>query len=336
MLRVGLVGCGERGRAFPMAMAKTNNVRLAMVMDIDGQAAQAVGSQHGVAWTTSLDDVLANSQVDAVIICTPHHLHATQAIKAADAGKHVIVEKPLAITLSDARAVAESARKAGVQLSVGFSHRYLPHAEQAKRLIDAGILGDLLGCSLIFQRDGVQSGWRARRESSGGGVLINQLIHYLDWLRYLPGQEVTEISARRAAAESAGEVEDNVCLWFRYQNGALGTVNAALCARGTGAAGDHVEFRFWGRDGHISLTPPYEFYSLRLINNKRPGQWHRFASSGNPADRDVEFLRRFAERVLRGDAPEITGDDGVAVQAIVEAAYQSAVVGHAVRVENGS
>jgi len=332
-LRLAVIGCGERGAALASAIGQTGNTRLSLVMDAEPTAARALGERLRVPWTTSLDEIVGSPEVDAVVISTPHDLHAPQAISAAKARKHIIVEKPLATSLSDAVAMVRTARACDVRLSAVLSYRYLPHVQHARKLIAGGVLGQLLGASLIFQRDGPQSGWRVRRRSSGGGVLINQTIHYLDWLRFLSGVEPAAVSAYHAIADGTGDVEDTAVMWIHFGNGALGTVNAALCARGTGSAGDLVECRLWGRDGHISLTPPYQFYSLRLVDGKRPGQWHAFAGQRQSSNRDVVYLQRFAERVLSGQEPEITGEDGLAVQALVEAAYRSAEAGHAVRVE---
>lgn len=339
-LRIGIIGCGERGIALCAQVGKTANARLAMAVDANAALAQDVAHRFGVPWTTSLDEMLSSDGVDAVIISTPHHLHAPQAVQAAAAGKHLMVEKPLATSLADAIAVVRAAHRAGVQLSTILPYRYQPRVERAKQLIRAGALGDLFGVSLIFHDDKfadywrgghtgrATSDWRQRWETSGGGVLITSVIHHIDWLRYLPGLEIVEVSAMHTTLDSPGEVEDTITMWVRYENGALGTVNASSCVRGT----DLVEFRFWGREGHLSLTPPYEFYSLRTIDGKRPGQWHGFSDAKGLRPRDIEYLQRFAERVLRGEPPEITGEDGLAAQAIVEAAYESARTGRAVQV----
>lgn len=342
-LRLGLIGCGERGAMLAAETAKTRNTRLAMVMDASPDLARDLGQRFEVPWTTDLDGLLSNEQVETVIISTPHFLHATQAIRAAQAGKHIMVEKPMATSLQEAVGAVRAARAAGVAISNILPYRYQPRVLTAKSLIDAGAIGELFGVSLIYQEDKfadywqrghkgrTTSDWRMRWETSGGGVLITSVIHHLDWLRYLPSLEVAEVSARYSTMDSPGAVEDTISLCLRYVNGAIGTVNASSCVRGA----DLVEFRFWGRDGHISLTPPYQYYSLRLVNGKRPGQWHEFTGPRGVAGRDVEYLQRFADRVQRGEAPEITAEDGLAVQAIVDAAYRSGQSGRAEPVSHG-
>jgi predicted dehydrogenase len=337
-----MIGCGERGEGCCKAITRTANTRLAMMMDANPARCQDLSRRFGVPWTTELEEVLASDDVDAVVISTPHHLHAQQAVRAAEAGKHIVVEKPIATSLEEAVNAVRAARAAGVHFSVNFSYRYGPLFQKAKALIEAGVLGELFGVSLTYQKERfvdyweghtgrATTDWRMRRETSGGGVLINIMIHYLDLLRYLPGRDITEVSCVHANLETPGDVEDAVGLWVRYENGAVGTVSATSSARGT----DLVEFQLWGRDGHLSLTPPYQFYSLRVIDGKRPGQWHAFTAAPGIGVRDVEFFHRFAERVLRGNPPDVSGEDGLAAQAIVEAAYRSAETGRTMQVPRG-
>lgn len=341
-LRIGLIGCGERGEGCCKAIGQTADMRLAMVMDAHLERAQDLARRYGVPATADLDEILTNGDVDTVIISTPHHFHAQQATRAAEAGKHVIVEKPIATTLHDAIETVRAARRVGVHLSVNLSYRYLPHVQKAKALIEAGVLGDLFGVSLVYQVERTAdywegstgrttSDWRMWRQTSGGGVLINQVIHYLDLLRYLTAREVVEVSCAQATLENPGDIEDTAALWVRYENGAVGTVNASACTRGA----DLAQFHLWGRDGYLSLAPPCQFYSLRMVDGKRPGQWHEFSGVHGAGPRDVEYFQRFAERVLRGEPPDVPGEEGLAAQAIVDAAYRSSQTGRTVQVERG-
>lgn len=342
VLRVALVGCGERGEGCSTAIARTSNMRLALTMDAEPARAEDLARRFNVPWTASFEEVLASDSVDAVVICTPHHLHAGQVAAAAGAGKHVIVEKPIATSLDSAVMAVEAARRTGVHVSVNLSYRYFPHIQEARSLIKAGVLGDLFGVSLVFQTERFSdyweghtgrtaSDWRMRRELSGGGILINVLFHHLDLMRFLPGEEIVEVACTHATLENPGEVEDSVALWVRYERGAVGTVNASTCVRGA----DVVEFRLWGRDGHLSLTPPFQFYSLRIVDGRRPGRWHAVAGRRGVRQRDVEYFERTARCILKGDPPEVTAGDGLAVQALTDAAYRSAQTGQAVRVEGG-
>jgi UDP-N-acetyl-2-amino-2-deoxyglucuronate dehydrogenase len=339
-LRIGLIGCGERGAALGPLVGRTRSARLTMVMDTNPALAADLGDRLQIPWSVELDEVLSSEAVDAVIISTPHHLHAPQALRAAAAGKHIMIEKPLAASLKDAVAVVRAARDAGVQVSTILPYRYIPRVQKAKALVRAGAVGDLFGVSLVYQDDRFAdywrrghkgrtlSDWRMRWETAGGGILITTVIHHLDWLRYVPGLEITEVSAKYATFDSPGEVEDSISMWVRYENGAHGTVTVGSSVRGT----DIMDFRLWGRDGHLSLS---EFYSLRLIDGKRPGQWHALPETKSVVHRDVEYVERFCDHVLAEQPLEITAEDGLAVQAIIDAAYRSSRTGCVEKVEQG-
>ncbi|MGH2617720.1 MAG: Gfo/Idh/MocA family protein, partial [Thermomicrobiales bacterium] len=119
-LRIGIIGCGEIAVRMAAAIAGSRHAQHVMVMDTRAALAQDLGEQYGVPWTDNVDVLLANPAVDAVYIAVPHHLHAPLTIRAAAAGKHVLVEKPIATTLADAEAMIAAARASGVWLSVNF------------------------------------------------------------------------------------------------------------------------------------------------------------------------------------------------------------------------
>ena len=341
VLRIGLIGCGERGASYPRAIAAAGNARLAMVADVNADLARELGDRLGLRWGTKPEDLLESDDIDAILVCTPHHLHAAQAAEAARHHKHVMVEKPLATSLKDAVAAVEAARASNVCLSMLLQTRYQPHIRAARELIADGALGSLLGSTTIFQHDKLlgywaggysgrsRSDWRARAETSGGGVLIHSAIHYLDWLGYLTGETIVEVSAEKATLDSPTEVEDTIAAWMRYANGAIGSLHAATCVRGNEPIGT-VEL--WGTDGQVSLVPPHRFFSLRRVAGYRPGQWHQLPSAPSGGSDATEYFRRFAAAVLAGKQAEISAEAALQLQAVVEAFYESATAGKPVAV----
>ena len=335
-VRIGIVGCGVRGSDAASAISKARGVELSAVVDAYESAARTLGERFRVPWSTDLTHLLEDSRLDAVYVASPHHLHAEQGIEAAKAGKHLVVEKPLAHNLSAAEELVSAAAMSGVTLVPWLGLRYLPEVVAANRLIELGLLGPLRGGTLIhhlskppsyFFRGG-KATWQARREQAGGGVLITQAIHYLDWLCYLGRQEVIEVSAHYETLDSGIEVEDTLVMWARFANGALATLNASTSVPGLYRS-DQVlnEFRIWGSDGHLSLTRPFQFFSSKSVAGHHPERWHDLAPlppMGTPA---VELLERFARRLRSGEPQEITPADGLRVQAIVEAAYKSSEAG---------
>jgi UDP-N-acetyl-2-amino-2-deoxyglucuronate dehydrogenase len=310
-----------------------------MVMDVNPTVAEDLAKRHQAPYTTDVDELLSRDDVDAVLISVPHYLHAPLTIQAARHGKHVMVEKPMATSLSDADDMIAACQEAGVKLSVIYCQRYLPYVQKAKMLIEQGALGRLLGINLIHYLDKpvgywtggrtgrVATDWRTSREKSGGGILVFNLVHYLDLIRYLTGLEVSRVYGEFGTFDSPVETEDTISINLRYVNPQdsedgqiIGNIAAASCVRGSILA--HQQLRIWGTEGQIIVGEPFQFYSLHQVDDCNPGEWHTLSEWEWGVERR-EYVQQFANAVLRGEKPAIDGYDGRAVQAIVDAAYAS-------------
>jgi predicted dehydrogenase/threonine dehydrogenase-like Zn-dependent dehydrogenase len=330
-LRIGLLGCGDIGVQNAAAIQASPNVELAACYDPVGRLAEDVAHSYGAEVAPTSDALLENDRVEAVLLSLPHHLHEPLGNEAAAAGKHVVVEKPLANSLDAARGLANAAERAGVMLTVCFPHRYQPEMVVARRLVEAGAIGELAGVLLNFMMDKpssywvggfsgrASSDWRSSRERAGGGVLIMNLSHYLDLVRYLTGLEAEVVTARTQRAEATAEVEDAVSLTVGYANGALGSLFGTAALRGSGPTS---ELRLWGTDGQIAIEPNPLVYTLRALNGLRTNRWQTFGRLPRANIRAVYFSR-LATALDRGEPPDIGGNDGLAVQAFIEAAYRS-------------
>lgn len=331
-LRIGLIGCGEIAVSNARAVQAAPNAMIAAVADVNEAVAQDMAERYEVPYSTTADDLLARDDVDAVLISVPHFLHAPLAIQAVRAGKHVIVEKPMATTLAEADEMLAAAREAGVHLVTLYCQRYLPYVQRAKALIDQGAVGKILGVAFQYYTDKpvsyytsgfsgrVATEWRLSKEKSGGGILTFNLVHYLDMIRYLTGLEVTRVYGDFGALETPLETEDTISVTLRFSNQAIGSLTASAVVRGTPL----TQLRIWGADGQIILTQPnhHLFYTLRQIDGYKLGEWHSLGDLPTGGDRQ-EFVTRFARAILQGEAPEMASEPGRAVQAIVEAIYQS-------------
>jgi len=331
-LRVALVGCGEIGMANARAIDQAPGATLALVADVNGQAAADLAGRYGVRHLADPEQALHQADVDAVFLCVPHYLHAPLSIAAVRAGKHVMVEKPIATNSDDARRIIAEASSAKVLLSVCFCSRYESHIQKAGELIRAGALGEIISTKITYEEEKsaaywagghtgrVQSNWRGRLKESGGGVLIMNICHYLDQMQHLTGLEPCQISAEFGTLGTAAEVEveDLISMTYRYRNGAIGTVLASTCARGGGGR----DMRIVGREGQIVLQSPCRFYSTREINGLPPRRWHPFGKLPE-VDERTRYVDRFAQAVRNGWAPDICGEDGLAVQQLIDAAYEA-------------
>jgi predicted dehydrogenase len=330
-LRIGLFGCGDIGVQNAAAIRASPNVELVVCYDPVGSLAEDVGETYGAEVAPTSDALLANDGVDAVLLAVPHHLHRPLGAEAAAAGKHVVVEKPLADNLESAAELVRTAERAGVMLSVCFPQRYQPEVVVARRLIEAGALGEFAGVLLNFFMDKppsywvggfsgrAYSDWRSSRELAGGGVLIMNLSHYVDLVRHLTGLEADVVTARTQKVEATAEVEDAVSVTVSYGNGALGSLFGTAAMRGSGPT---TELRLWGSDGQIAVEPDPLVYTLRALDGLRTNRWQTFGRLPAVNMRAIYFSR-LATAIDRGEPPDITANDGLAVQALIEAAYRS-------------
>lgn len=343
-MRFALVGAGEISPHNAAGIAAARGCELAAVMDVNKAAARVVAQPYDVRSTDSLDDVLNDDSVDAVVIAVPHHLHREVAVKSAEAGKHVIVEKPLATTLSDADAMIDACKRADVALSVLFSFRYEPRITRARELVMADAIGEPIATSIQFVTEKpasyytegysrrVHTDWRGTWEKAGGGVLLMNLCHMLDYFRYVTGLEVGRVSSEFTSENSPVEVEDTIAVSLRYTNGAIGSVLASGVARGEKWRSDE---RVWGSKGSIELAPAARVYSMRRQAGLTPARWQRFGRR-TKSERLSTYFTRFVQAVENGEAPDVTGEDGrVNLEAIL-ATYEAGRTGGTVELGGGS
>jgi UDP-N-acetyl-2-amino-2-deoxyglucuronate dehydrogenase len=229
--RVALVGCGRISRNHFEALARIDGLTLTAVADVVDERAREAGERWGVPWFTSYDELLKQAACDAVAICTPSGLHPQHGIAAARAGKHVISEKPMAITLSAADDLVRACDAAGVHLFVVKQNRLNPPVQLVKRAIDRGRFGRIYmaNCTVRWTRPQEyydQAPWRGTWEFDGGAVM-NQASHYVDLVQWLVGP-VETVMAKTATLARRIEAEDSGVALFRFRNGALGAMEVTM------------------------------------------------------------------------------------------------------------
>jgi predicted dehydrogenase len=267
-------------------------------------------------------------------------LHRPQTVQAAAAGKHVLVEKPMANNLAEAEEMIRACRDNNVKLSVNYSFRYLPKIRKAKELIDAGLLGTITGVQIIshqFKDPGYWTGarsnspdnWRASREKCGGGYLIMNVCHIIDYIYFLTGLKASRIYSEYATLGSPAEVEDIISISYRLDNNAVGSISASSIMRGT----EQSEERIWGTNGSLILNGEgISFYSTRPIDGKRPGQLYHLKKFPT-FSWTAEWVRQFAAAVRKADGqPEISFREGWENLSFIRSAYASLERGAAIEV----
>ena len=225
--RLGLLGCGRISRNHFDAIAAAEGLTLAAVADIDPARAQRAGEEQRVPSYASLDEMLKSQQLDIVAICTPSGLHAAHGVQAARAGKHVLTEKPMAISLVQADELIRATDEAGVHLFVVKQNRLNPPIQLLKRAIDKGRFGRIYMANVTVRWQRPQEyydaePWRGTWEFDGGAI-TNQASHYVDLIQWLVGP-VESVIAKTATQARRIEAEDSGIGILKFRSGALGVI----------------------------------------------------------------------------------------------------------------
>jgi predicted dehydrogenase len=228
------VGCGVIAETYAAALEGLPGGHLAAVTDVDAERAAKFAAEHATSDAGGLEQMLGRADVDVVCVCVPSGLHAEVGLTAARAGRHIVVEKPIDISLEAARSLIDGARSAGVSLTVISQHRYDPGVRRAKALLDQGRLGRLVevSASVAWYRSQAyydSAAWRGTWGLDGGGAFMNQGVHYADLVCWLCGQPEV-VSATCAAVSHEIDVEDVALALLRFGEGGLGVLEATTCA----------------------------------------------------------------------------------------------------------
>ena len=232
--KFALIGCGAIAKLHAQAISNIENAQLVGVYDYSYEFAQKFASEHNCIAYKTLEELLACSEIDIVNICTPSGLHAEQIIKAANAKKHIIVEKPMAITKEQLDAAIQSVDKNKVKVEVISQLRFTPAIQKLKAAIESGALGKILFADfkMKYYRSAEyykKGGWRGTWKMDGGGALMNQGIHGIDLVQYLIGGVKSIYADCRTLAREI-EVEDSANILVEYKNGAIGVIQCTTVA----------------------------------------------------------------------------------------------------------
>ena len=225
--KIALVGCGRISKNHFDALRKIEGLTIAAVCDIVPERAEAAGVQEGVAAFTSYEEMLQRAECDIVTVCTPSGLHAAQGALAARAGKHVITEKPMAITLGQADELVKACDDAGVFLFVVKQNRLNPPIQLLRRAVDKGRFGRIFMANTTVRWQRPQdyydaAPWRGTWEFDGGAIM-NQASHYVDLIQWLVGP-VESVMAKTATQARRIEAEDSGVALLKFRSGALGVI----------------------------------------------------------------------------------------------------------------
>jgi predicted dehydrogenase len=330
-LHVGLIGCGRMGARRAATVARHPRTALVVVTDVDRWRAEEVAARSGgadIAW--SVADLVARPDVDTVIVSTPNSFHRAHAIEALEHGKHVICEKPLACTTTDAAAVVAAARANGVTVKMGSNLRFFANVRKAKELLDAGSIGEPLSLRGWIGNDGwAAASWYGDRALSGGGTVLDNGCHLFDLVRLFLGEVETCVGTTSSTYWRTG-VEDNGCGVFTTANGKSAVIQSSWTEWTP-----YFSFDVHGTGGVLTVDNrlPVE----RVTLNCRSGATDVFDFADARADTYQDEFDAYVLARSTGRPPEPTGEDGLRVVAMAAAIYRSAELGRSVRVaEHGA
>jgi predicted dehydrogenase len=335
-LGMAIVGCGGAGADVAHAIGQVPGLVLVATHDRDEALARDLAAGAGATVHPTLTSLLADERVDIVYIALPHDLLATVARAALMAGRHALVEKPMATTTSDIDALATLADDVGRTLGVFYEMRFTPAALAARELVAEGAIGAIVGVHIrtmidkspAYWRFGytgrTESTWRGDKARAGGGVVLMNTSHQLDIVAMVTNLDVISVAGHIAIRTAGIDVEDEAAVVLRFSNGALGTLVAG--AHVAGADGETIELI--GERGRLLLDP----YAGRLIHVAR-GEPARVVVEARPKSADratfVAALSSFAAAARESRPAPVGGPAARRVLATIEAIYGSSARGGA-------
>ena len=339
--RIALVGLGVIGRKHALAMATSSTVELTAVVDANPRTAE-LAAEHGTAFHKSLEELFDKTQVDGVLLATPNVMHASQGIACVERGLHVLVEKPFATNIDEAKTLVAAGKKHNIPVLAGHYRRFNTQVETARDIVRSGAIGNLVGVSAIWAMKKHDEYYDvAWRTEPGSGPILTNLIHDVDCLRWICG-EIISVTAQASNHTRGHAVEDTAAITFGFENGALGTVLLSDAAPSPWAFEasttenadffhmDDCCYRFMGTKGC------FDFPLMRIWSfpENVPQRWdypmaktHKPVGPGLPLNAQMEHFGR----VIRGEEePRTSGADGArtlaATLAVTEASQSGTTV----------
>lgn len=343
--KIGVIGAGSISESHLKAYRNNPDVEIAAICDLNGERAAQKAEKYGAARTyTDYRELLADREIDAVSICTWNNTHAEIAIAALDAGKHVLVEKPLCQTVEQALQVEEAVRRSGKLLQVGFVRRYADNTRVLKQFLDNGELGEIYYAKAsCLRRLGNPGGWFADKARSGGGPLIDLGVHVIDLCWYLMGRpkvksvsgnayrklgnrsNVKNLSFYKAADYDASknDVEDLANALIRFENGASLMVDVSFTLH---AKKDELTIKLYGDKGGAEIEPELAIVSEKYdtILNAQPQVNNLSFDFGKAFQNEIDS---FIDCVRSGNPTISPVEDGVELMKILCAVYESSEQG---------
>ena len=328
-LGIAIIGSGMVAQVHAAALREIEIVGVRGIWGRNLSTANDLATKYGMTFYPTFESVLADPGIEAVIICLPPGYHAEFGVKAAAAGKHLLVEKPIETNLDKATQLIRAYQNKGLTLSVVFQNRFTPAAQKVKTALDAGLLGRLIqGDAYIKWYRSAEyykaNSWRGTTAIEGGGALINQAIHTIDLLQWFMGP-VKSIFGRVQTAVHTIETEDTGLAVLEWQNGALGVIEGSTALW----PGVKEKIEIHGEKGFIALEggniTAWKVQGCEETDYVKPVKIS-YGQTNSPAISHVNHkaqLIDFISAIRENRDPQVTGEQGAKALAIVLAIYES-------------
>ena len=325
--KFGILGCGLIASVHADAISRIENATLVGVADNNREFAQNFAEKRGVKVFNDYFEMLSSPEIDVVCICTPSCFHAQNAIDALNNGKHVVLEKPMALSTKDADLVIETCKKTGKLLTVISQLRFSEDILRVKKLIEEGALGKITLCELNMRYyrspDYYSSSpWKGTLKFDGGGALMNQGIHGVDLFEYMIG-EIKNVNGVIKTLVHDIEVEDSAVATVEFSNGALGTIMASSCAY----PGFNRKITINGSDGYVILSE--NSVEKLVIKDTVCEEYdlNKVSASNDPASVSYEYHKRQLTNLISAINGEekllIDANEGKKAVKVIETIYQT-------------
>lgn len=341
MLNAGIIGCGKiaQTRHIPEYLANPR-CKIAGYYDFNTQRARELAERFGGCAYGSLEELLNDDEIEAVSVCTSNDTHADIAVKALEAGKHVLCEKPMATNLADCERMQAAAEKSGRQLMIGMNQRLAGAHIKAKQLIDAGEIGRIITFKTFFGHSGPETwsidpgtdSWFFDKRKAAMGALADLGVHKTDLIQFLTGKRITEVTARLATIDKRyanGEligVDDNAFCIYRLEDGATGT----MCASWTHYGAEDNSTVICGAKGVMRIyDDPVHSITITLKSGERV-LYDIDRIQTNDSQTKSGIIDMFAEAVETGIEPPISAASVLPAMRAVFAAIESSETGRTI------
>lgn len=338
-ISIVVVGLGAMGQKNVAHLMKSPSYRIVGVFDVNKNVGSDVASRSESRQYSSFEEVI-DDDVQAIFVCTPHYLLAEYGMRVLEGGKHLLIEKPMAIAVSEADALIALSREKGLMLSVNYSMAYTEVIQNAASLISEGVVGFVNSIDIRWNNyknagyyQGVHSptpdDWRLLKSKSGGGMLIMTTCHALHYSTFLTGLVPLRATAVTQITSQGGDVEHMLNGLVEYSSGVSGTISTSSNQRGSAINDTTIA----GSNGTLVIcADELKFYSTRIISGSRPGKWHsqKFKRS------EVHFDKWLDDTARAIDCDGDLSVDPIIARnslALIDALYQSARNNETVDVE---